>query len=107
MVHQMHPLKAPGADGMPALFYQKLGNIVSEKTTQACLQFFNNGAHLNEINHIIIHLIPKILDPTSPLNYRQISLCNVLYQIIARILENSLKAGVTRAHFEETKWFCA
>ena len=52
---------------------------------------------LREINHSHIALIPKVPSPSSTGNYRPISMCNVLYNIISKILgkgssESSLPA---------------
>ena len=56
---QMAPLKAPGPDGMPPLFYQNFWNLVSSDVTSTVLLFLNQGTLPNSLNHTFITLIPK------------------------------------------------
>jgi hypothetical protein len=46
---------------------------------------------LNELNHTFIALIPKRLGPFSVNHFRAISLCNIIYKIISKILANRFK----------------
>ncbi|XP_075674939.1 uncharacterized protein LOC142644147 [Castanea sativa] len=68
---QMGPTKAPGPD--------------------AVLDFLNNGNMLPDINHTNIVLIPKVQNLERMSEFRPISLCNVIYKIISKVLANRLK----------------
>ena len=39
----MDPIKAPGKDGFPAIFYQKYWDVVGESVSEACLGILNEG----------------------------------------------------------------
>ena len=59
--------------------------------TNVVLSCLNSGIILRNINNTHITLIPKAKDPELITQYHPISLCNVLYKIISKMLVNQLK----------------
>jgi hypothetical protein len=53
--------------------------------------FFGQNNLLKEQNHTFIALVPKKLGTSSVHQFRPISLCNVIYKIISKILANRFK----------------
>jgi hypothetical protein len=91
-IKQMAPTKAPGPDGMPPVFYQKYWHVIGSDVTKAVLSCLNSGRILKSINHTFITLIPKIKNPERVTEFRPISLCNVIYKLISKVLANRLKS---------------
>ncbi|KAK1663577.1 hypothetical protein QYE76_051736 [Lolium multiflorum] len=84
-------LKAPGPDGMPSIFYKKFWGTVGEKVTQEVLNVLNGGPMPESWNETCVVLIPKVKDPESMTDLRPISLCNVVYKLVSKVLANRLK----------------
>ncbi|KAK3187925.1 hypothetical protein Dsin_027486 [Dipteronia sinensis] len=87
----MHPTKALGPDGLHDMFYQKNWELVGPSVTVACLKCLNEGADLATINDTLIALIPKVSSVERIEEYRQISLCNVIFKIVAKTMANRLR----------------
>jgi hypothetical protein len=89
---QIGPLKAPGPDSMSPIFYQTFWDSIGNDVSSAILSCLNSGSILKSINHTYIALIPKKQNPTKVTDFRPISLCNVLYKILSKVLTNRLKS---------------
>ena len=55
------------------------------------LNVLNSNMSMVEINKTNITLVPKIKNPTKMTDFRPISLCNVVYKLILKVLANHLK----------------
>ncbi|KAA3472179.1 reverse transcriptase [Gossypium australe] len=89
-VKEMPPLKAPGVDGFAAIFYQTYWHIVGTDISKYYLAILNGQLEFEDINRTRIMLIPKVDKPNNMSQFRPISLCNVLYKIIAKVLVNRM-----------------
>ena len=92
VIKEMKPITAPGPDGMPPLFYQFFWSLIGDDICAAVLDCLNNCKIPSEINCTNITLIPKVKSPEFITDFRPISLCNVVYKIVAKVLANRLKA---------------
>lgn len=88
---QMQPLKSPGPDGFGVSFFQYHWGTIGAKVRSDILAFLNGGSFDLMINETFITLIPKNSNASSVGEYRPISLCNILYKLIAKVLANRLK----------------
>lgn len=76
---------------MIGLFYKHFWAIVGGDLIGMVTDFFCHGHMLTTLNHSFIVLIPKYDHPTKIGHYQPISLCNVAYKFISKLLANRLK----------------
>ena len=88
---QMAPFTTPRLDGMSHVFYKSFWHIVGEDVTVVVLKALNTGVVLDSLNSTFIALIPKIKHPKKAFDFRPISLCNVIYKLILKVVVNRLK----------------
>lgn len=88
---QLHLLKSLGPDGFAAVFFQKSLPTIRNEVCHAALDFLNGGSFDEKINETYICLIPKIKNPSQIMEYCPISLCNVIYKLISKVLDNRMK----------------
>jgi hypothetical protein len=88
---QIGDLKAPGPDGMHAIFYKNYWDLIGGDLVQEVVQSLNSRSLPEGWNSTTIVLIPKVKNPTLVTQFRPISLCNVLYKVVSKVLANRLK----------------
>lgn len=89
-VFQMTPLSSPNSNGFPTQFYQVNWATTRKDACQFVLQVLNQGGSLKSFNDTFITLIPKIKEPKKVYDFRPISLYNVIYKIVSKVLANRL-----------------
>ena len=86
-----NPEKVSGPDGMTTFCYQKFWDIVKDDLTRMVNQFLFEGTMAHGLNDTNICLIPKTTKLNEMTKFRPISLCNVSYKIVSKVLCQRLK----------------
>lgn len=85
-------LKAPGPDGMPAIFYKEYWDIVCDDVVTEVPKVLGGRSPMPaRWSDTTIILIPKVKKPEHIKDLRPISLCNVIYKLVSKVLANRLK----------------
>ncbi|KAL9687653.1 hypothetical protein QQ045_032060 [Rhodiola kirilowii] len=90
-IFSMGPLKAPGIDGFPALFYQKNWSRLRGHVMEMIRRFWMDGVLDDRINNTLIVLLPKKHNADKMADLRPISLCTVAVKIITKVLAARLQ----------------
>ena len=102
---QMHPTKSPGPDGMSPILFQKYWDVVGPQVVHCVLNTLNSGIMPEGLNDTYICLIPKVNCPQKITDFRPISLCNVIYKLVSKVLANRLKIILPAVISEEQSGF--
>ncbi|KAA3461196.1 LINE-1 reverse transcriptase isogeny [Gossypium australe] len=70
---------------------EKYWPIVGKEVSEFCLEVLNGNKGAKAINSTDIVLNPKVSNPSMLVNFRPISLCSVIYKIIAKSIANRLQ----------------
>ena len=84
-------LKAPGPDDLLAGFFQSHWELMGIEVCRAVIDILNFGIMPPQLNRMHIALIPKVNNPKCVTDFIPISLCNVLYKLISKVLADRLK----------------
>lgn len=82
--------KSPGPHGLSPIFFKCYWNIINGKIVDVFQYFFEHGYMIKPLSHTFISLVPKKDSPILVEHFRPISLCNVVYKIITKILANRM-----------------
>lgn len=83
--------KTPGPDGLTVSFYLQFWNYLANDIVKLIHTVYTENTMTRSMRHGHISLIYKKGDKRQLSNYRPISLLNVDYKILARVLSNRLK----------------
>lgn len=101
----MAPYKAPGPDGFPVGFYQKTWITVGMSICGLVSDYLDSGIMPEGLNDTLVSLIPKNPHPESVTQFRPISLCNVSYKVITKVMVNRLKPVLEKLVSQEQSSF--
>jgi exonuclease III len=90
-LNSMKPYKAPGPDGFQCIFFKQYWHIVGDDIFHLVQSAFQTGHFDSEISDTLIALIPKNDTPSTYKYFRPISLCNIIYKIITKVLVHRLR----------------
>lgn len=90
-IRSMGSFKAPGPDGFQPVFYQRCWDTVGSSVIQFVLDFFRTGELPQNTNNAVLVLIAKVVRPERIMQFRPISLCNVLFKTITKTLVGRMK----------------
>lgn len=85
-VFSLGPDRAPGPDGVNARFVQTLWPKIKSCVLKEVNTSFTTSIMPNKISISNMILIPKKECPQRVSDYRPISICNIIYKVISKIL---------------------
>lgn len=90
-INHMAEGTAPGQDGFTVTFFHKFWDILKDEVLHLVESSRIDRKVLPAFNSTFITLLPKAEGANHPSKFRPISLCNVIYKIITKVIANRLK----------------
>ena len=90
-LNSMKVFKAPRLDGFHAGFFQRFWMVVGDSMKFEVKRIFQVRKIPTQLNKTLIALIPKQLGPENIGHFHPISLCNIFYKVVTKILVLRMK----------------
>jgi len=90
-VKQMAEGTAPGPDGFTVTFFHKFWDMLKEEVLHLVESSRKTRKVLPAFNATFLTLLPKSEGANHPSKFRPISLCNVIFKIITKVIANRIK----------------
>jgi hypothetical protein len=87
----MKSYKVPGPDGFQPIFFKLFWEVVGDDLWNFVRSVFDKGEYDTKVCETLIVLIPKGENQTTFKDFRPISLCNVTYKLISKIIVARLR----------------
>jgi hypothetical protein len=94
VVANMPSDKSPGPDGFSGLFLKVCWPVIKYDFYLLCHEFWEGTVNLQSINDSFITLIPKVLSPEGPNDFRPISLLNICLKLLTKLMANRLQERI-------------
>ncbi|KAL3837670.1 hypothetical protein ACJIZ3_022261 [Penstemon smallii] len=91
VVKKMDSKISPGPDGKPVFTYKTHWDIVGEALVETVQHFFSTGHLSEEINATYFMFVLIANKPALLKNFRPLTICNVTYKVISKIMANRLQ----------------
>lgn len=86
---------------------KKIWSVLGNDVVATCISWLEAGVFPDGLNCTNVCLIPKVAEPKSMKDLRPISLCNVVYKLISKVLCNRLKLILPKLIDESQSAFVA
>ncbi|CAN1810998.1 Putative ribonuclease H protein At1g65750 [Linum perenne] len=101
----MNPNKTPGPDGLNPCFFQTFWDIFGSSISSDCRSWLTHFTIPESVRDTNIVLLPKKQNPSSMSDLRPISLCDVRYRLVSKVLANRLRQVIPHIIGEEQSAF--
>lgn len=90
-LRSMGSFKAPGPDGNQAVFFKWAWSVVGNAVHHFVRKIIEEGDVPEEAAEAILVLIPKEAKPSSMRGFCPLSICNVTFKLVSKIIVNRLR----------------